>query len=296
VRETDVSISDLIAPCFIREGNNVTVPIASMPGIFQFSVDRAIEDLRESVVKGLQAILLFGIPDTKDPEGRAAENVLVPEAVHAIRTAFPDLVIMTDVCLCSYTDHGHCGPLDPKGKVDNAAAVDAYARVAIAHARAGADFVAPSGMMDGMVAGIRLALDREGFSQTGIMSYSAKYASHFYGPFRDATAISSDFGDRRTYQMDPANRREALREIECDIEEGADIVMVKPALAYLDIIREARDAFDHPIAAYNVSGEYSMVEAAIEKKWISPDVAREILTSIKRAGADMIITYSVKRF
>lgn len=289
-------MSDLIAPYFIREGHDVALPMASMPGVSQFSVDRAVDDLRESVARGLKAVLVFGVPETKDPQGRAAEDALVPEAVQSIRAAFPGLVIMTDVCLCSYTDHGHCGPLDSKGAVDNDAAVEAYARVAVVHARAGVDFVSPSGMMDGMVAGIRSALDREGFSETGIMAYSAKYASHFYGPFRDAAAVSPGFGDRRSYQMDPPNRREALREIERDIEEGADIVMIKPALAYLDIIREARNAFDHPIAAYNVSGEYSMVEAAIEKKWIAPEVRREILTSIKRAGADMIITYSVKRF
>jgi porphobilinogen synthase len=264
-----------------------------MPGINQLSIDMTVEECRIAWSEGLGGIILFGIPDKKDPEGSTAwdQNGVIPSAVKAIKSVLPDLIVITDVCLCEYTDHGHCGIL--RGEmVDNDATLEALAKESIAHAKAGADIIAPSDMMDGRVGYIRKALDENGFSEIPIMSYSAKYASSFYGPFRTAAESAPKFGDRKSYQMQPSNRREAMREIELDIEEGADIVMVKPAMPCLDIIRDARSRFDVPLAAYQVSGEYSMVMAASANGWIDRDSAMmESLLAIKRAGADMILTY-----
>ncbi len=284
-------------PCFVRSGANVERPVSSMPGIHQFSVDRLLADLEPPVSSGLRSVLLFGIPDRKDAVGSGAWDPEgpVPSAIRALRARFPELVVMADVCLCEYTDHGHCGPLTETARgeitVANDAALELLARAAVAYAEAGADVVAPSGMMDGVVGALRSALDAAGRAETAIMGYSAKYASHFYGPFRDAAESPPSKGDRRTYQMDPSNAREAVREIRLDVQEGADIVMVKPALAYLDVIRSAREAVDVPVAAYSVSGEYSMLKAAVEKGWLAPGAILESLLSIRRAGADMIITY-----
>lgn len=296
VAETEISAADIIAPYFVREGRGVARAIDSMPGVSQFSADRVVEDMAPMVAKGLKSVLLFGVPNEKDPGGRSSIGPLVPDAIQKIRSAYPNMVIMTDVCLCGYTSHGQCAPLDARGKIDEPAALERYAEMAVVHARAGADVVAPSGMMDGAVEAIRKALDGSGNLETAIMGYSAKYASHFYGPFRDAAESAPKHGDRTSYQMDPPNRLEALREIEQDIAEGADIVMIKPALSYLDIIRDARENFTHPIAAYSVSGEYSMIEGAIERGWMSENVRWELLRSIKRAGADLIITYHAKHF
>ncbi len=296
VRETRLAPEDFIYPLFVRPGRNLREPIPSMPGQFRFTVDHLEAEVEEVVRLGIQAVLLFGLAERKDPEAREAydEAGVVPQAIRRIKAVAPDLVVITDVCVCAYTDHGHCG-LVRDGEVDNDATLSILARMALAHAAAGADLVAPSAMMDGQVRAIREALDGAGFVNVGIMAYSAKFASAFYGPFREAADSAPRFGDRRSYQMDPPNAREALREIERDIAQGADIVMVKPALAYLDVIRRARERFDHPIAAYNVSGEYSMVKAAAQHGWL--DEARavmEILTAIKRAGADLIITYFAK--
>lgn len=296
VRETRLAPEDLIYPLFVRPGQNVQEPIPSMPGQFRFTVDRLDAEIEEVVRLGIRAVLLFGLAARKDPEAREAyeEDGVVPQAIRRIKAIAPELVVITDVCVCAYTDHGHCG-IVRDGEVDNDATLPVLSRMALAHAAAGADLVAPSAMMDGQVRAIREALDEAGFSHVGIMAYSAKFASAFYGPFREAADSAPRFGDRRSYQMDPPNAREALREIERDIAQGADIVMVKPALAYLDVIRRARERFDHPIAAYNVSGEYSMVKAAAQLGWL--DEARavmEILTAIKRAGADLIITYFAK--
>jgi porphobilinogen synthase len=296
VAENVVRPADLVYPLFIRGGAQAETPIVSMPGISQWPVSLLADHLAPLVEAGLRGVILFGIPQKKDAAGTSAWDARgpVPEAARAIKKAFPELVIFADVCLCEYTDHGHCGPLARQGAdatVANDAAVDGYVAASLAYAEAGADFVAPSGMMDGAVGMIRKGLDAKGFVETGIMAYSAKYASHFYGPFRDAAESPPRFGDRRSYQMDFANAREALREVELDIEEGADIVMVKPAMAYGDIIRAVRDRCDVPVAAYNVSGEYSMVKAAIEKGWVSPAIIEEVLHSIKRAGAEIIITY-----
>jgi len=261
-----------------------------MPGQFRFTVDRLEAEIEEIVRLGIRAVLLFGLAERKDPEAREAyaEDSVVPQAIRRIKALAPELVVITDVCVCAYTDHGHCGLV----RVDNDATLALLARMALAHAAAGADLVAPSAMMDGQVRAIREALDEAGFLHVGIMAYSAKFASAFYGPFREAADSAPRFGDRRSYQMDPPNAREALREIERDIAQGADIVMVKPALAYLDVIRRARERFDHPLAAYNVSGEYSMVKAAAQMGWLDERrVVMEILTAIKRAGADLIITY-----
>ncbi|WP_376791479.1 porphobilinogen synthase [Thermoflexus sp.] len=296
VRETRLAPEDLIYPLFVRPGQNFQEPIPSMPGQFRFTVDRLDAEIEEVVRLGIRAVLLFGLAARKDPEAREAyeEAGVVPQAIRRIKAIAPELVVITDVCVCAYTDHGHCG-IVRDGEVDNDATLPVLSRMALAHAAAGADLVAPSAMMDGQVRAIREALDGAGFSHVGIMAYSAKFASAFYGPFREAADSAPRFGDRRSYQMDPPNAREALREIERDIAQGADIVMVKPALAYLDVIRRARERFDHPIAAYNVSGEYSMVKAAAQLGWL--DEARavmEILTAIKRAGADLIITYFAK--
>jgi porphobilinogen synthase len=293
VRETALAPDDFILPLFVRSGEGVKHAIASMPGVCQMSVDTLVEECRLSVNDGIPAVLLFGIPDFKDALGSSAwdENGIVPQAIRALKSELPGLAVITDVCMCEYTDHGHCGAVKD-GDVDNDATLELLARESLAHARAGADIIAPSDMMDFRVGYIRKALDEKGFSHVPILSYAAKFASGFYGPFRDAAESPPKFGDRRSYQMDPANRREAMTEIALDIEEGADMVMVKPALPYLDIISEARRRFDVPLAAYQVSGEYSMIQAAALNGWLDPDtVMMESLTSIKRAGADMIITY-----
>jgi porphobilinogen synthase len=297
VRETILSVDDLIYPLFVAAGRKIRKTIPSMPGVFQLSVENLVKEVREVRGLGIPAILLFGIPAKKDPVGSDAcsDDGIVQTAVRAIKDAVPDILVITDVCFCEYTDHGHCGILTPAGDVDNDATLDILARSAVTHARAGADLVAPSDMMDGRVAAIRRALDEEGYEGTPIMSYAAKYASGFYGPFREAAESVPRFGDRRTYQMDPPNAREALREVALDIQEGADIVMVKPALSYLDVICRVRDTFDLPVAAYNVSGEYSIVKAGEKLRWVDgPRVMMEILVSIKRAGADMILTYAAK--
>jgi len=296
VRETSLSVRDFICPLFVQHGKNIKAPIPSMPGQYRFSVDRIIEEVEEIRSLGIPAVLLFGLPETKDPEGTCSyqEDGVVQRAVRAIKEMVPDMLVFTDVCLCEYTDHGHCGIIK-EGRVDNDATLEVLARQAVSHARAGADFVAPSDMMDGRVAAVRAALDENGLQDTGVMSYAAKYASAFYGPFREAADSAPQFGDRRDYQMDPANGREALKEIFLDIEEGADIVMIKPALSYLDIVRRVREECLLPLAAYNVSGEYSMIKAAAEKGWIDGEgVMMESLFSIKRAGADLIITYFAK--
>ena len=300
VRETSLSIDDLIAPMFVRPGSKVRKPIGSMPGQFQFSVDEAAKEAAILYKAGIPAIILFGIPPKKDRMGTGAyaANGIVQKAVKRIRKDVPDLLVITDVCLCEYTSHGHCGVVKKRGtdfELDNDATLKLLAKTAVSQARARAHVVAPSAMMDGQVAVIRDALDRAGFENTAIMAYSAKFASSFYGPFRDAAESPPQFGDRSTYQMDPANAREALREVEMDISEGADIVMVKPALAYMDIISLVRDEFDLPVACYNVSGEYSMVKAAAGKGWIDErKTVLETLTGFKRAGADMILTYHAK--
>lgn len=296
VRETVLSVNDFIYPMFVTEGKQVKNPIVSMPGNYQFSIDQLIREVKDIKNLGIPALILFGIPGHKDADGSDAtnENGIIQRAVRAIKDAIPEMYIITDVCFCEYTDHGHCGPVRGN-EVDNDATLELLATQALTHVRAGADMVAPSGMMDGMVAAIRIALDEEGFTQIPIMSYSAKYASAFYGPFREAADSAPQFGDRRGYQMDPANFREALYEVDLDVDEGADIIMVKPALPYLDIIRQVYERIDLPIAAYNVSGEFSMVKAAGQLGWIDEQrVALEILTAIKRAGATLILTYYAK--
>lgn len=296
VCETEVNVKDLIYPLFVTFGHGVKQEIGSMPGQYRWSVDLLPAEAEEVARLGIPAVLLFGIPERKDEIGSQAwhEHGVVQEAVRAIKKAVPELVVITDVCLCEYTSHGHCGIVE-KEEVQNDPTLELLAQEAVSHAQAGADIVAPSDMMDGRVAAIRRALDQAGFMDTPILAYSAKYASGFYGPFREAANSAPRFGDRRGYQMDPPNAREALREIELDILEGADMVMVKPALAYLDIIARARERFDLPIAAYNVSGEYSMVKAAAARGWLDGQrITLEILTAIKRAGADLIITYHAK--
>ena len=293
VRETVVRPEDLIYPLFVVPDNRPRVEIRSMPGVFQNRVREAVDETRRAYDAGIRAVLLFGLPEYKDEAGSASWDPSGPvqSAIEAIKRAVPQMAVIADVCLCEYTDHGHCGVIDNQD-VDNDATLPLLAKQALSFANAGADFVAPSDMMDGRVAAIRRALDESQMTEVGIMAYSAKYASGFYGPFREAAESAPQFGDRRSYQMDPANVREALREIELDVEEGADIIMVKPALAYLDVIRAAREHFDLPLAAYNVSGEYAMVKAAAERGWIDGTrVMNEILTAIKRAGADLIITY-----
>jgi len=297
VQETRLHPSDLIHPVFVVEAAGVREEIPSMPGVFRLSPDRLAAEAAAIAECGLESVILFGIPAHKDPEGSSgyAKDGVVQQAVGILKKEAPGLVVITDVCLCEYTSHGHCGVVHNQ-EIDNDETLVRLARMALSHAEAGADMVAPSDMMDGRVRALRAALDGAGFSHLPIMSYAAKFASAFYGPFRDAAGSVPGFGDRKSYQMPPANRREALREIELDIREGADIVMVKPALAYLDILREARDRFHHPLAAYNVSGEYAMVKAAAARGWIDEDrVAEEILTGIKRAGADLIITYFAKQ-
>ena len=294
--ETVLTKSDLIQPLFVIGGERVKNPIPSMPDVFQLSVDNVLDECGKLYEVGIRAVLLFGIPDEKDETGSSGHDDEGPvqNAVRAIKSDFPEIVVITDVCLCEYTSHGHCGVLD-EGYVANDETLELLAAQAVSHARAGADIVAPSDMMDGRVGRIRQVLDEEGFDNLPIMAYSAKYASAFYGPFREAAGSAPKFGDRKGYQMDPRNSDEAMREIALDILEGADIVMVKPALAYLDIVRRAKDEFNIPIAAYNVSGEYSMIRAAAERGWIDGERAMmESLTSIKRAGADLVITYFAK--
>lgn len=296
VRETTLDPADFIAPMFVVPGEGVRQPIPSMPGVDRVSPDLAAQDAVELAARGVLSVILFGIPDTKDAVGSSSADRLGPvcRAVGEIKSASPATVVMTDVCLCEYTDHGHCGVIVDQA-VDNDATLPILAAEALAHARAGADVVAPSDMMDGRVRAIRDVLDASGFRNVPILSYAAKYASGFYGPFREAAESTPAFGDRRAYQMDPANVREAVKEILSDVEEGADMVMVKPALSYLDVVRAAKEATNVPLATYNVSGEYAMVKAAAERGWIDGKrVTLEILTSMKRAGADLILTYHAK--
>lgn len=296
VRETSLSVDDLILPLFITFGKNKKKEISSMPGHYQLSVDNLAKEAKEIYSLGIPAVILFGIPEHKDELGTDAYNDkgIVQQAIREIKNSVPELLVITDVCLCEFTSHGHCGFVE-KGEVHNDQTIDLLAREAISHAKAGADMVAPSDMMDGRVGAIRETLDEEGFDQIPIMSYAAKYASGFYGPFREAAESEPQFGDRRSYQMDPANCDEAIREVQLDIEEGADIIMVKPALPYLDVIRRIKEEFDMPLAAYNVSGEFAMVKAAEKMGWIDGErVMMESLISIKRAGADIILTYFAK--
>ncbi|HEX7407904.1 MAG TPA: porphobilinogen synthase [Candidatus Binatia bacterium] len=296
VRETRLGVDNLIMPLFVVPGTRVNKPVASMPGVAQLSVDRLVEECKEIRDLGIPAIILFGIPETKDSAGSGAytENGIVQQALRTLKKQVPNLLLITDVCLCEYTDHGHCGVV-VDGDVDNDATLDLLAKEALSHAKAGADMVAPSDMMDGRIGMIRETLDEEGFDQIPIMAYAAKFASGFYGPFREAAESAPQFGDRRSYQMDPPNAEEALREVQLDIDEGADIVMVKPALPYLDLIWRVKETFGHPLAAYNVSGEYAMIKAAAQNGWLDEErVMMEMLVAIRRAGADMILTYFAK--
>jgi porphobilinogen synthase len=300
VCETSLRTDDLISPIFVVPGSGFAKEVVSMPGVYQLSVDKVVEEAQQVADLGIPAVILFGIPEQKDAGATGAwhDHGIVQEATAAIKKALPNLLVLADTCLCEYTDHGHCGvivPGDTVGKVLNDPTLEILGRTAVAQAEAGADIIAPSGMMDGMVSAIRSALDAAGFVDTPILSYAAKYASAYYGPFRDAADSTPQFGDRRTYQMDPGNRREALKEIRLDIAEGADMLMVKPALAYLDIIHQVKEASDLPVAAYNVSGEYAMVKAASLKGWVDEErIVLETLLSMKRAGADMLLTYHAK--
>jgi len=296
VRETFLRIDDLIYPMFVQPGKGIKEPISSMPDNYRFSIDELVKEIKDIYKLGIPAIILFGIPEKKDELGTEAyaKDGIIQRAIKAIKDSVPEIIVITDVCLCEYTSHGHCGVIK-NNEVDNDATLELLAKEAVSHAEAGADMVAPSDMMDGRVKAIREALDRSGFSHIPIMSYAVKYASAFYGPFREAAESAPQFGDRRSYQMDPPNAREALREAELDVGEGADIIMVKPALPYLDIIYRVRQAINRPIAAYNVSGEFSMLKAAIANGWLEEKrVVLEALTSIKRAGADLILTYFAK--
>lgn len=298
VHETTVSPKQLVMPLFVCSGTKQKQPIVSMPGNYRFSVDMLIDECKDLVANGINSIMLFGIPETKDETGliAASPDAIIPQALRALKKEVKDLLIIADVCNCEYTTHGHCGTIT-NGDVDNDLTLQTLSKQAIAFAESGVDMVAPSDMMDGRVGHMRNALDEAGFSALPIMAYSAKFASAFYGPFRDAADSAPQFGNRATYQMNPANANEAMREIDFDIAEGADIVMVKPALSYLDLIRRAKDTFNIPIAAYNVSGEFSMVKAAAQNGWIDDErIVKEILTSIRRAGADIIITYHAKEF
>lgn len=295
-QETRLSVSDFIFPMFVTHGRGIRREIESMPGMYQLSLDSLMPEIGEVAEMGIPGVLLFGVPSEKDAVGSEAygANGIVQEAIRVIKQTAPELLVVTDVCLCEYTDHGHCGVVENR-HVDNDRTLELLARTAVSHAEAGAGMVAPSAMMDGQVAAVRTALDESGHADTPIMAYSAKYASALYGPFRVAAESAPSFGDRRGYQMDPSNASQALREIEQDIEEGADIVMVKPALAYLDVLSTAKEMFSQPIAAYNVSGEYAMVKAAAANEWLDGTrVTLEILTSIKRAGADIIVSYHAK--
>ncbi|REJ28496.1 porphobilinogen synthase [Caldibacillus debilis] len=296
VREHHLSVDDLIYPLFVVEGNKVRNPVPSMPGIEQLSPDFLLDEIGEAAALGIKAVLLFGVPRHKDPVGSAAYHPhgIVQEAIRAIKAKYPDLLVIADTCLCEYTDHGHCGVVE-NGDVLNDASLELLVKTAVSQAEAGADIIAPSNMMDGFTAAIRKGLDDAGFAYVPIMSYAVKYASAFYGPFRDAAESAPKFGDRKTYQMDPANRREALREAQSDIEEGADLLIVKPGMPYLDIIADIRQHFPVPVVAYNVSGEYAMVKAAAQNGWLDEkSVVLEMLTGMKRAGADLIITYFAK--
>ena len=296
VRETALSVDDLIYPMFVVHGHNTATEISAMPGCYQYSVDRLVTAAKELATLGIPGTILFGIPESKDPLGTEAyaDDGIIQQAVRAIKDTVPELLVMTDVCLCEYTDHGHCGVIEDS-EVQNDPTLELLVKESLSHARAGADVIAPSDMMDGRVGAIREALDENGYERIPIMAYSAKYASAFYGPFREAAESAPQFGDRRSYQMDPANAEEALREVALDIQEGADILMVKPALSYLDVIHRVKTEFQVPVAAYNVSGEYAMVKAAAQNGWIDEArVALELLTSIKRAGADIILTYFAK--
>jgi len=296
VRETELDARDFVYPLFARPGRGERVEIDAMPGQYQLSVDRLVEEVGKAREEGIRAVLLFGLPERKDESGSEAwdDEAAVQASVRELKKTYPDVIVITDVCLCEYTSHGHCGVVSEE-QVLNDPTLELLARAAVSHARAGADIVAPSDMMDGRVGAIRRALDEAGFDEVAILSYAAKYASAFYGPFRVAAGSAPQFGDRRAYQMDPANTDEALREIALDLDEGADMVMVKPALSYLDVIRRARETFNAPLAAYNVSGEYSMLLAAAERGWIDRDRAvLEVLTSIRRAGADVILTYHAR--
>jgi len=296
VRETRLSTAGFVYPMFVCPGSKVRQEVSSMPGVFQQSVDQILEECREVVALGISSIILFGLPETKDARGASSLSAtgVVQRAVEGIKKAKLNLLVMTDVCLCEYTDHGHCGVIE-NGEVANDATLAILAEQALSHARAGADIVAPSDMMDGRVAAVRKKLDENSFGDVAILSYAAKYCSAFYGPFREAAQSTPQFGDRRSYQMDPANVREALKEVALDLEEGADMVMIKPALPYLDVIRAVRERFDVPVGAYNVSGEYAMVKAAAQKGWLDEKrVVLEILTGIQRAGADIILTYHAK--
>ena len=298
VRETTLTPADLVLPMFVQLGEDRT-PVEAMPGVERMSISNAVEEAGEAHSLGIPAVLLFGVPAEKDEQGSGAydDEGVVQLAVRAIKDAHPDLLVITDVCLCAYTSHGHCGVVLDDGTVDNDVSLELLAKTAISHARSGADAVAPSDMMDGRVGALRSQLDAEGHKDLPIIAYSAKFASAFYGPFREATGSTPAFGDRRSYQMDPANSDEAVREALLDVEEGADMVMVKPALAYLDVIRAVRESCDVPVAAYNVSGEYAMVKAAAQRGWIDEErVVKETLTSIARAGADIILTYHAKDF
>ncbi len=296
VRETKLSVDDFIYPLFVTHEAKAKKPIASMPGQYQLSIDNLVKEVEEAKSLGIPAIMLFGIPKSKDAYGSDSynDNGIIQQAVRAVKETVSGILVITDVCFCEYTDHGHCGVIKDQ-TVDNDVTLPLLAKQATSHAHAGADIVAPSGMLDGMVGAIRDGLDKAGFDKVPILSYAVKYASSFYGPFRDAAESAPKFGDRRTHQMDPANVREALREAELDVKEGADMLMVKPALAFLDVIRRVKERFDLPLAAYNVSGEYSMVKAAAQNGWINEQgITLEILTSIKRAGADVILTYHAK--
>lgn len=296
VRETRLSVDDLIYPMFVMPGENIKREISSMPGNYQFSVDLLVKECEEVQSLGIPAIILFGLPEFKDEKGSrgVADDGIIQRAVRAIKTEVPELTVITDVCFCEYTSHGHCGAV-VNGEVDNDATLEMLAEMALSHARAGVDIVAPSDMMDGRVGAIRHALDENGFQKVPILSYAAKYASAFYGPFREAADSAPQFGDRRSYQMDPANGDEALREVALDLQEGADIVMVKPALAYLDVIQRVKERFEVPVAAYNVSGEFAMIKAADRLGWVDGQrIMLEVLLAIKRAGADLILTYFAK--
>ena len=296
VRETKLSVDDLIYPLFVTFEKSTKKPIPSMPGQFQLSIDLLVEEVQQAQKLGIPAVILFGIPESKDSTGSDtySDKGIIQQAVEALKETVSDILIITDVCFCEYTDHGHCGVIKDN-YVDNDQTLELLAKQAVSHAKAGADMVAPSGMMDGMVAAIREGLDEAGFEKHPILSYAVKYASSFYGPFRDAVDSTPQFGDRKTHQMDPANVCEAVKEAHLDVEEGADILMVKPALAYLDVIRTLKETFDLPLAAYNVSGEYAMVKAAAQNGWVDEKaITLEILTSIKRAGADLILTYHAK--
>ncbi|OWZ82894.1 delta-aminolevulinic acid dehydratase [Natranaerobius trueperi] len=293
VRENQIQVTDLIYPIFVTTGENYENPVPSMPGVYQYSVDMAIKHLEKVYSLGIPAVMLFGVPGYKDERGSSAKdpNEAIQRACSETKKHFPDLIVITDVCMCGFTNHGHCGILKD-GDIDNDLTLKELTEIAISHSKAGADMLAPSNMMDGYVKAIRQGLDKHGYENIPIMAYSAKFASNFYGPFRDAAYSSPSQGDRKTYQMDSANGKEAIREVELDINEGADIVMVKPGLSYLDVIKDVKQSFRHPVAAYNVSGEYAMIKAATEKGWLDEkQIVMEVMTSYKRAGADMILTY-----